>query len=88
MKMFTDADVVNHGGLSRISCDKSDLVERPLWWHDRGLSETASGYGRKLTTSKMIHFNGRLRRVYCCQISNAGTCYIVRGGAWLVVDTW
>ena len=59
------------------------VKESPLEWQTRGLQETASGYGRKLTTRYMVQWAGRWRRVYCCLISNAGTCYIGKPGAWL-----
>jgi len=58
---------------------KQGLVkEVPLWWHDRGLSYTASGYGRKIPTRHMVKLPGtnRWRRVYCCIFSNSGTCYV------------
>jgi hypothetical protein len=48
----------------------------PLWWHLRGLSQTASGYGRRLATPHLVQYGGRWRRVYCAVYSNAGTCYI------------
>ena len=51
-------------------------IERPLWWQEKGLTYTASGYGRKIPTRYMVQVNGKWRRVYCYQISNAGTCYI------------
>jgi hypothetical protein len=53
-------------------------MDAPLWWQEKGLTQTASGYGRKLTTPYKVKFNGRWRRVYCCQFSNAGTLYIGR----------
>ena len=49
---------------------------RPLWWQEKGLSYTASGYGRKIPTRYMVQLNGRWRRVYCCIFSNVGTCYV------------
>ena len=48
----------------------------PLPWQLLGLTETATGYGAKLTTRYMVEFNGRWRRVYCAQFSNVGTIYI------------
>jgi len=61
----------------------------PLWWHTAGKSQTASGYGRRLTTAHMVLVNGRWRRVYCCCFSNSGTCYIDGQGGlhkgWLCV---
>lgn len=60
-----------------------------LWWQEKGLQQTATGYGRKLTTPYMVQWEGRWRRVYCCQFSNAGTLYIGKPGAWLAtVDIW
>ena len=49
----------------------------PLWWQIKGLTQTASGYGRKLNTGYKVEYQGRMRRIYCAQISNAGTCYIL-----------
>ena len=50
----------------------------PLWWHEQGLSYTASGYGRRIPTPYMVQLpdSPRWRRVYCCCFSNAGTCYV------------
>lgn len=45
----------------------------------------ADGYGRKIATDYAVRYGGRTRRVYCCQFSNAGTCYVVDRGEWLVV---
>ena len=50
--------------------------DRPLWWHLRGLSFTASGYGRRIPTSRVVRWNGRWRRVYVAVYGNAGTAYI------------
>ena len=86
MKQFTLSDIDNSSQFPRIYVEPTDLVEKPLWWHKRGLMQTATGYGRKLTTSKMIHFNGRLRRIYCCHYSNAGSCYIIHNKKWLYID--
>ena len=53
-----------------------DAIEKPLWWQQRGLMYTASGYGSRIPTPYMVKFNGKLRRVYCCIYSNIGTLYI------------
>ena len=58
----------------------SHLIYAPLWWHERGLQQTASGYGSKLTTPYKVEHNGRLYRVYCVRWSNAGSLYILPGG--------
>jgi hypothetical protein len=57
------------------------LEERPLWWHERGLLQTASGYGKKLTSARVARLSdGRVRRVYVTQYSNAGTAWIILDG--------
>jgi hypothetical protein len=56
------------------------VVYAPLWWHEKGLSRTASGYGSKLTTASKVQYNGRLYRVYSICHSNSGSAYIVSKG--------
>lgn len=58
----------------------------PLPWQVRGLQQTASGYGRKLTTGYKVWFCGRWRRVYHCQYSNIGTSYIDSLGRRYIVE--
>ena len=53
-----------------------EAKDAPLWWQEKGLMYTATGYGGKIPTRQMIKFNGKWRRVYCCIFSNSGTCYI------------
>jgi hypothetical protein len=62
--------------------------EEPLPHHVAGLSYTATGYGRKIPTSRMVRLPGspRWRRVYCCIYSNIGTCYVTSGGDWIVIS--
>lgn len=71
--------------------------DRPLWWHTAGKQQTASNYGRRLTTSIEVRWNGRWRRVYTCCYSNAGTSYIDDRTAprrengrypWLIVNAY
>lgn len=58
-----------------------EVIDRPLWFHLRGLQQTASGYGRKLTSSRCVVLpDGRTRRVYVTIFSNAGTAWIVLDG--------
>lgn len=52
------------------------VKDSPLWWQTAGRSFTASGYGSRIPTRKMVFFNGRWRRVYCRVYSNSGTCFI------------
>ena len=83
MKLFTFADIQPHGsipGAGYIIADVKDLVCSPLYWQRRGLSETASGYGAKLTTRYMIIMNNRLYRVYAtCYGNAASTWFTVKG---------
>ena len=60
--------------------DGALLIYKPLWWHLKGLTQTATGYGRKLTTPWKVKHNGRLYRVYATCYSNAATHYILPGG--------
>ena len=63
-----------------------DVKEKPLWWQERGLSYTATGYGSKIPTRLMVKFNGKWRRVYRTQYSNAATLYIGNRKDNLIVD--
>jgi hypothetical protein len=84
---FTEADVRPSSSWDgRIECDRTQLIPAPTWWMQKGLSQTASGYGKKLMTAWKIRFNGRLLRVYCCCFSNAGTCYIKTKGRSIIID--
>lgn len=52
-----------------------------LWWQRRGLQQTASGYGCKLTTHYMLETpDGRKRRVYAMCFSNAASHYVIING--------
>lgn len=62
-------------------------AERSLEWQRRGLQYTATGYGTKIPTSKVIKWSdGRERRVYCDIYSNAGSCYCMIYGCKVSVD--
>jgi len=73
--------------LKTLSLSDLESKEQPLWWQKQGLSYTASGYGSRIPTSKMVRLPGeaRWRRVYCCCYSNAGTCYVLQGKDWIVI---
>ena len=60
--------------------ENARLIEAPLAWQVRGLSETATGYGSKLTTRYKVEHNGKLRRVYASCYGNCGSIYIVEHG--------
>lgn len=57
-----------------------------LWWQEKGLQYTATGYGSKIPTRYMILDGKRWKRVYCMVYSNAGTCYFLRGKERVIVD--
>jgi hypothetical protein len=59
-----------------------DTKDAPLRFHRAGLSETASGYGKRLRSPRMIRLHGetRWRRVYVVCYSNAGSAYVVIKG--------
>ena len=57
-------------------------------WQRAGLQYTATGYGKKIPTTRMVKLPGsnRWRRVYCCIYSNIGTCYVEdKNGDWIVI---
>jgi hypothetical protein len=57
------------------------LIEKPLAWQRRGLQETATGYGAKLTSERMVLLpDGRKRRIYITCYSNNGSAWITLGG--------
>lgn len=58
------------------STERVEFREKLLWWQEDGLSYTASGYGRRIPSPYQVRYQGRWRRVYICQISNAGTAFI------------
>ena len=41
-----------------------EIIEKPLEWQKRGLSYTATGYGKRIPTRWMVRFNGKLRRFF------------------------
>ena len=52
----------------------------------RGLVYTSTGFGKKIPTDRMIKYNNRWYRIYCCIFSNAGTCYISTKNGDIIVD--
>jgi hypothetical protein len=59
-----------------IDYEEKNLIERRLWWQKQNLSYTASGYGKKIPTTKMLKIGKKLYRIYCMIYSNSGSCYI------------
>ena len=62
------------------------FVEKPLTHHKLGLSYTATGYGAKIPTEKMVLILGRFYRVYSMIFSNIGTNYVIIGGQRVIVN--
>lgn len=57
-----------------------------LPWQKRGLTYTATGYGKKIPTSNVVYLRNRKYRIYCTTYSNIGTCWIDFDGHQLIVD--
>ena len=72
--------------MERIGIEESELIKAPLWYHKKGLMQTATGYGSKLTTEYKYKHKGRLYRVYCHCYSNNGTLYIIRKGKRVIIS--
>ena len=86
MKNFTLADVFTHGDYHKIYAVATELEYTPLAWQKQGLQQTATGYGRKLTTRYKISFEGRLYRVYCTCFSNSGSNWIIAKGQKIFIS--
>ena len=70
---------LQHGRAGEAMATESvEAKESPLWFHLRGLSYTASGYGERIPTPYMVRVAGRWCRVYAFCISNASTLFIGR----------
>lgn len=70
----------------RIKAALKDLVVDEPQWMQRGLSPTASGYGKKIPTRYKLRYNNRLHRIYGCCFSNVATTYIVSRNRTIIVD--
>ena len=72
--------------MTRIQLGDCEVKEKLLQWQRLGLSYTRSGYGKKIPTTKVIKYQNRWYRIYCCIFSNIGTAYILVKGESIVVD--
>lgn len=60
------------------------VTVRMLEWQRLGLQQTASGYGRKLTTPYLLDTgDGKQRRVYAICYSNVASHYVLIKGQML-----
>ena len=84
MKEFTDADIQNDH--IYLGDHRQDLVHKPLPWQLACRTQTASGYGKKLTSEWVISFNKRLYRVYATCYSNAASHWFRTKGRTVFVS--
>ena len=63
--------------MQRLYIEPSNVKESMTDWQRLGLSYTASGYGAKIPSSRMVRVGKRWHRVYVTCYSNAGTAWIV-----------
>lgn len=77
MKNFTAAHIVQRTLPYIRVVYPTDLVHSPLAWQVRGLQETISGYGSKLTSEYKLSFENRLYRVYHTCYGNSSSAYII-----------
>jgi len=71
---------------TRIEVNRENLIFSPLWFHERNLMQTASGYGRNLKSRYKIRVGKRVYRIYNCCFSNSGTTYIKTKDGEIIVD--
>lgn len=67
-------------GIPEKAAELLDMRDEPLEWQKQGLSYTASGYGSKIPTSKVIYCFGKRHRMYACCFSNSASCYVLIKG--------
>lgn len=72
----------------RDSFPNFEIIHRPLAWQEKGLQQTASGYGKRLTSRWCVKLpDNRMRRIYITQFSNAGSAWVmVRGVQYFLLD--
>ena len=58
------------------------------WFDVAQVTETRSGYGRKLNSGLKIQFCGKLYRIYVTCFSNSGTAWFTAKGKRYSVDTY
>ena len=89
-RKFTLADVIQHSCIANAgkiyANSTNDFHCDMLDWQKQGLSQTASGYGAKLTTYYKINFEGKLYRLYNTCFSNAGSTWFKTKGKKIFVD--
>jgi hypothetical protein len=76
----TDSSTTIKKGPTMEYIENTRLIDAPLEWQVKGLCETATGYGSKLTTRYKIEHNGKLYRVYASCYGNCSSLYIMEHG--------
>ena len=80
MKNFTLLDLWQRTNSRYLPDGEANLGEYLLPWQKMGLTQTSTGYGKKLTSRYKILFEGKLRRVYITQFSNSGSAWFLYKG--------
>jgi hypothetical protein len=65
-----------------------EVKEKPLLCHKHKIMQTATGYGNKLASSRMIKVDNRWHRIYARCFSNAGTAYIIKQGKEYIIPDY
>ena len=65
-----------------------EFIDAPMWYHNKGLMQTATGYGHKLNTGKKALVGNKAYRVYAICYSNVACLYIIIQGVKIYVDSW
>lgn len=73
---YTFEQVRKDVSINRLSVKREHLIIAQLSWQKRGLQQTQTGYGNKLTTSYKLCFDGIVYRVYSICHSNCSSEYI------------
>lgn len=84
MREFMETDLNNSGAIDIDG--REDLIFDPPAWMRAGLSETASGYGKRLNTGYKIRFEGRTYRLYTTIFGNAGSVWFKTRGRTIHVS--
>ena len=71
MKKYCLSSLREYGRVKETECPKSN---------------SKTGYGDKIPTQYMVYIANKWRRVYCCQYSNIGTCYVLIKGEQVIID--
>jgi hypothetical protein len=79
-------DLVEMKGSHTAPLELTDIILAELPWQKLSQSQTASGYGSKLTTRYKAKYNGRYYRVYARCYSNTSSTFILVKGFKIWVD--